>query len=65
MKESPVDMVFHGLLIAIVLYLLMRYLLGQSNEKALARSVLFGSLAVSYMVIFGHRLPGYVNHNLM
>lgn len=65
MKESPVDMVFHGVLIAIVLYLLMRYLLGQSNEKALARSVLFGSLAVSYMVIFGHRLPGYVNHNLM
>jgi len=58
-------MVFHGALIGVVLYLLMRYLLGQSNAKALARSVLFASLSVSYMVVYGHRLPGYVNHNLM
>ena len=65
MREGPLDMVFHGALIAIVLYLIMRYLLGQSNAKASARSVLLGSLAVSYMVVFGHRLPGYVNHNLM
>lgn len=65
MKEGPLDMVFHSAVYAVILYLFMRYLLGQSNEKALARSVLFGSLAVSYMVVFGHRLPGSINHNLI
>jgi hypothetical protein len=65
MREGPLDMVFHGVLLALVLYVLMHYVLGQSQSKSLARSVLVGSLAVSYMVLFGHRLPGRVNSNVM
>jgi len=65
MREGPLDMVFHGVLLALVLYVLMKFVLGQSQAKALARSVLVGSLSVSYMVLFGHRLPGRVNGNVM
>ena len=54
MREGPLDMVFHGVLLALVLYAVMTFLLGQSKSKSLARSVLVGSLAVSYMVLFGH-----------
>ena len=65
MREGPLDMVFHGVVLALVLYVLMKFVLGQSEAKSLARSVLVGSLAVSYMVLFGHRLPGRVNSNVM
>lgn len=65
LREGPLDMVVHGVILALVLYVLMRYVLKQSNSKALARSVLLGSLAVSYMVVYGHRLPKYINHNIM
>ena len=64
MVEGPLTMVCHGALIAVVLYLLMRYLLGQSNAKSLNRSVLLGLLSAAYMIVFGHRLPNRVNHNL-
>jgi len=65
MREGTLDMVFHGVLLTLVAYALMTFVLGQSKPRALARSVLLGSLAVSYMVLFGHGLPGRVNGNIM
>ena len=62
MAEGPLIMVLHGALIALVLYLVMVYILGQSSPMALSRSVLIGSIAVAYMVLFGHGLPGRVNY---
>ena len=47
----------HAALLALVLYLVMRYLLGQSHTRALNRSVLVGLLAAAYMLMFGHGLP--------
>ena len=64
MSEGPLTMVFHGALVALVLYLLMKYLLRQSNTKALTRSVLLGLLVAAYMIVFGHGLPNRVNYNL-
>jgi len=64
MGEGPLVMVFHGALIAVVAYLLMVYLLKQSNIKALTRSVLLGLLVAAYMIIFGHKLPTSINSNL-
>ena len=64
MSEGPLTMVCHGALIALVLYLLMKYLLGQSDVKALTRSVLIGLLAATYMIVFGHGLPKRLNNNL-
>ena len=64
MGEGPLVMVFHGALISVVAYLLMVYLLKQSNTKALTRSVLLGLFAAAYMIIFGHKLPTSINSNL-
>jgi len=64
MNENPLIMVLHGAIIAVILFVIMKYVLQQSNTKALARSVLFGLLAASYMIIFGHGLPTKVNANL-
>lgn len=64
MSEGPLVMVAHGALIAVVAYLLMIYLLKQSNTKALTRSVLLGLLVAAYMIVFGHKLPTSVNSNL-
>ena len=62
--EGPLTMVFHGVLIAVVLYVLMKYVLGRSDVKSLNRSVLVGLLSAAYMIVFGHKLPLSVNRNL-
>lgn len=63
--ESPLTMVLHGFIIAIVIYLLLRFALGQADEVAQSRAILFGLLSASYMIVFGHGLPNKVNPNLM
>jgi hypothetical protein len=39
----------------------MKFLLKQSQTMALNRSILIGSLAVAYMILFGHGLPTQIN----
>jgi len=65
MNEGPLEMVLHGALFGVVAYLIMKYLLKQSDSKALTRSVLLGLLVATYMVVFGHNLPTRVNHSLL
>jgi hypothetical protein len=55
--ERGLVMVVHGVSIAIIAYVIMIYLLKQSQTMAENRSVLLGSLAVAYMVVFGHKSP--------
>ena len=61
MKEGPLIMVFHGSIIAAVLFVVMKYILKQPDNKAISRSVLCGLLAASYMIVFGHNLPTKMN----
>lgn len=58
-------MVFHALLLMLLSYGLMRYVLGQSSAVAEDRSVLLGGVALVYMVLFGHGMPGRVNPRIM
>jgi len=62
--EGPLTMVMHGAIIAIILYVVMRFVLKQSNARSMARSVLIGLLTAAYMIVFGHKLPGRINPNL-
>ena len=55
--ERGLVMVVHGIVIALVAYVLMVYALKQSPTMAENRSVLLGTLAVAYMVVFGHTAP--------
>ena len=62
--ENPLIMVLHGAIISVVLYLVMKFALKQSDIKALTRSVLSGLLVSIYMIVFGHGLPKQINSNL-
>ena len=55
--ERGLVMCVHGLIIGLVAYAVMVYGLKQSPGKAENRSALLGSLAVAYMVVFGHMAP--------
>ena len=59
--ESPLNHLFHAFIITILLYILMKFALKQSQNMALNRSILVGAAALIYMILFGHGLPTHVN----
>lgn len=59
--EKVFNHVFHALIITIILYIIMKFLLKQSQHMALNRSILIGALALIYMILFGHGLPIHIN----
>jgi putative effector of murein hydrolase len=59
--EEVLNHVLHAFIIAIVLYILMKFLLKQSQNMALNRSILIGAVALIYMILFGHGLPTHIN----
>ena len=63
--EGALTMLVHAIIIAIFLYVVMKFALNQSNEKAIDRSVLIGAFVLIYMILFGHGLPTHVNKNIM
>jgi TRAP-type C4-dicarboxylate transport system permease small subunit len=63
--ERGLVMLLHSIIIGLILFVLMRFALGQSLAVAEDRSVLIGAVVLIYMVLFGHRLPGSMNRNIM
>jgi hypothetical protein len=63
--ERGLVMLLHSIIIGLILFVLMRFALGQSVAVAEDRSVLIGAVVLIYMVLFGHRLPGSMNRNIM
>jgi len=59
--EYPLNHLFHAFIITLILYVLMKFLLKQSQTMALNRSILIGALALAYMILFGHGLPMQIN----
>jgi hypothetical protein len=59
--ESGLNHVFHAFMITIFLYVVMKFLLRQSQTMALNRSILIGAVALIYMILFGHGLPTHIN----
>ena len=62
--ERGLMMVLHSLIIGVALYLLMVFVLGQSQTVAENRSVLIAGVVLVYMVVFGHGLPTKINKGL-
>jgi hypothetical protein len=62
--ESGLMMLVHSVIIGIVLYVIMVYGLKQRHVVAENRSILLAALALIYMIVFGHGLPGKVNKDL-
>jgi hypothetical protein len=59
--ESALSHLFHSAIIAVILYIIMKFFLKQSQTMSLNRSILIGALALIYMIIFGHGLPTHIN----
>lgn len=54
-------MVVHAALIGLILFVVMVFGLRQQNEVAERRSILIASVALIYMILFGHGLPFKMN----
>jgi putative effector of murein hydrolase len=59
--EGALSHLFHALIITIILYVIMKFVLRQSQNMSLNRSILIGAVALIYMILFGHRLPTHIN----
>jgi len=57
-------MLMHAIIIGILLYIFMIFILGQRQSVAENRSILFASLILVYMILFGHGLPTSINQNI-
>jgi hypothetical protein len=62
--ESGFTMFIHSVIITTVLYIIMKYILKQSESKAQDRSILLGAIVLIYMILFGHGLPTHINGNI-
>ncbi len=58
-------MFIHSSIIAVVLYVIMKFGLKQPEMMAQDRSILIGALALVYMILFGHKLPSHINKNII
>lgn len=57
--------VMHAAILGVVLYFGMTKLLGQTCEKACGRSIILASVALIYMIMYGHKFPpGAINPSL-
>jgi len=61
--ESGRTMFLHSLIIGFLLYIFMFYFLGQKQVIAENRSMVLSSIALIYMILFGHGLPTKINKN--
>jgi len=64
-SESGLMMLLHSIVIGVILYLFMFFIMKQKHEIAEARSILLGGIVLVYMVLFGHKLPGKINANIL
>ena len=63
--DSPINHLLHALVIALIIYVIMRFGLKQSEMKAQTRSLVVGLLAGLYMLLFGHGMPTKLNKNIL
>ena len=62
--ESGLAMLVHSVIIGIVLYFIMTMGFKQRAIVAQNRSLILAAVALIYMIMFGHGLPGRVNADL-
>ena len=61
---SALNHLFHGFVCGLVVFALLRWVLGQSESKATTNAVFVGLVVSLYMVMFGHGPPGRLNSHL-
>ena len=59
--DTVLSHLFHSIIITVILYIIMKFFLKQSETMSLNRSILIGALALIYMILFGHGMPTQLN----
>ena len=59
--DTALSHLFHSLVITVILYIIMKFFLKQSESMSLNRSIVIGALALIYMILFGHGMPTHLN----
>ena len=59
--DTALSHLLHSIIITIILYIIMKFFLKQSETMSLNRSILIGALALIYMILFGHGMPTQLN----
>lgn len=63
-EERGLMMLLHSAMIAMFIFIIMRFVAKKSIESSENTSLLFGSITLIYMLLFGHGLPNKINKNL-
>jgi hypothetical protein len=63
--DGGFTMFIHSAIITAILYVIMKFVLKQSEMVAQDRSFLIGALVLAYMILFGHNLPTHINKNIV
>ena len=56
MKQN-LEHVMHAAILSVVLYFGMTKLMGNNENTACARSIVLASVALIYMIMYGHKFP--------
>jgi putative effector of murein hydrolase len=59
--DTALAHLLHSVIITVILYIIMKFFLKQSETMSLNRSILIGALVLIYMILFGHGLPTHLN----
>ena len=59
--ERGLVMVLHSVIIGVILYVIMKFVLGQQANVAENRSILVAAVVLIYMILFGHGMPLKLN----
>jgi putative effector of murein hydrolase len=59
--DTALSHLFHSVIITVIIYIIMKFFLKQSETMSLNRSILIGAFVLIYMILFGHGLPTHIN----
>ena len=59
--DTALSHLLHSVIITVILYIIMKFFLKQSETMSLNRSILIGALVLIYMILFGHGMPTHLN----
>jgi len=59
--DTALSHLLHSAIITVIIYIIMKFFLNQSETMSLNRSIIIGALVLIYMILFGHGLPTHIN----
>lgn len=59
MLPYDIMMILHAIFVAIIVYIILKFLIGQPAVVARRNSIWVGIFVLIYMLVFGHRLPRF------